>query len=88
MNATEASAKAQELAALRQLRDNPAWQCIVASRIQDACERHLLGISDRAATQEQRTQHLEAYHLAKELEVLVPERIAMLERELAEFSDI
>lgn len=85
MNANEASAKAQELAALRQLRDNPAWQNVVAQRIRDAYERHLLGISDRNATAEQRAQHLEAYHLARELDALVPERIAMLEREVREW---
>jgi len=86
MNATDAAAKAQELTALRQIRDNAAWQRVIAPRIREAHERHLTGLADRSATGESRSQHLEAYHLARELDALVPERIAMLERELREWA--
>ncbi len=85
MNAADASAKAQELSALRQLRDNPAWQKLLAPKIREAREQHLLGISDRASGPDSRAQHLEAYHLAKELDEWLPARLELLERELQEF---
>jgi len=85
MTQAEATSAAQMLVAFRQLAGNSAWRELIAPRLREAHERHLLGICDRSAPAEQRAQHLEAYHLARELEGLVPEKIAALERQLGDW---
>lgn len=84
MTNEQATAKSAELNALRALDANVAWQ-MLRKRISDAHERHLLGLSDRSKTPEERSQHVEAYHLANDLKGYVPDRIARLENELREF---
>jgi hypothetical protein len=85
MTPTEATSSAQLLHAFRQLTINQAWKEIIAPKLMEAHERHLLGLSDRSITPDERTAHVEAYHLAKELESIVPERIAALEKQLNEW---
>ena len=85
MTAAEATAAAQLLHSFRQLSASPAWSDYIAPRIRDAHEHHLLGVTDRGAAPEERSQHLEAYHLARDLEAMVPERIAALEKQLADW---
>lgn len=85
MTADQAQADAETLRSLKALRNSPAWQQCIAPAFASALERHLTGLSNRDLTPDQRTQHVEAYHLAVDLSSLIPYRIKRLEKTLAQY---
>lgn len=86
MTAEETERKAYLLQAFRALVANPAWTQEVAPRIAKAAVEHNDGCKARGKTPEQRAEHVEAAHLAEELETFCAKRIESLHREITAFA--
>lgn len=85
MTPDQASARAQELKELQALQTNPAFKRVLVARFEQAREEHLEGSTKKSLTPAERSEHIEAYHLAIDLLALVPGRIEKLRKELSEF---
>lgn len=80
----EARQKEGRLRDLLALLSNPQWQEF-ARRLTRHHREHLEAATDRARTPEQRTAHIEAYHLARELEEWLPLQLESLQEELTDY---
>jgi hypothetical protein len=74
----EASKKAYLLQAFRQIVANPAWVEEIAPKIAAAERDHNDGCTARNKTPAQRSEHVEAVHLARDLKGFCEKRIADL----------
>lgn len=78
--------RAAELRGLVELARHPEW-VKMAAYFREQHAFHLGALTDRTAPGKKRDLHLEAYHLARDLETRVPGRIAALRKELEEFQE-
>lgn len=76
--------RAAELRGLVELARHPEWVKMLAF-FKEQHAFHLGALTDRTAPRKKRDLHLEAYHLARDLEQRVPGRIASLRKEITEF---
>ena len=83
MTPETASAKSAELADLIKLAANPAWKSVVEPAFAKARDAHLEATTAKGSAPAERAEHIEAYHLAKDLLALVPERIRKLREQIA-----
>lgn len=85
-NEDAASAAGYLLHAFRVLVENPAWVVELAPRIARAVVEHREGCMARKVPAIERAEHIEAAHLAEELDGFCARRIAELQRDLAQYA--
>lgn len=81
----DASRAGYLLHAFRQLIANPAWTEEIAPKIDAALMEHTQGCTARNKTPTQRAEHIEAVHLAAELQGFCKKRIDALEGQLRDW---
>lgn len=86
-NDQECSAASHKLAAYRDLLENPAWQEEIAPKIKAGVAISIDGLSCIGRTPQERSEHLHAYHLFRELSDLIPKKMAALEKDLRAYSE-
>jgi hypothetical protein len=82
----EAGEKSQRLQEFRALLANAAWQEEFAPQLLAAYAAHLEGSTQRGKSPQERAEHIEAFHLAAELESFCRRRVDLLEKELRDYS--
>ena len=73
------------LRSFRALAENKAWSEEILPMIQQAYVEHADGCAELASTPDKRTEHVQAYHLAKGLMNHCRERIERLEEEVRQY---
>lgn len=84
MTEHDASEAGRLLEAFKELEENPAWQ-EVAALMDKAHTDSLDGSTARGRAHELRAEHIEAYHITKELCEWREKRMAQLRKSLREF---
>lgn len=81
----QAEQAAADLLELRKLVDLPAWSQMFAAYLQEKEVEHLAGSTALNVAPDKRAEHIQAYHLAKDLPKWAAKRIADLETKLKTF---
>ena len=85
MTPEAASSKSAELTDLLQLSSNAAWKNVVEPALVKARDEHLSASTAKGSTPTARAEHIHAYHLAKDLLELVPDKIRKHRAAIAAF---
>lgn len=85
MTQEQAILKQEALNAFGAMLANAAWKNELVPLLEKKQKEHLNGCTSMCSSPEKRAEHVEAYHLAKELLAFGDSHVVRLKRELADF---